>query len=216
MRYKNRRQRPQCCSMMSLPWRSHNDYGCISRGTTADGHNRSLLNLYQSFHLSSPHPPPPPPVPIPGSPENPIDINTGTRESPIEIQDDPELVVNDESNEEFPFRGQTSPLVVNDWEGQVDWGAVRRCGNCGLISHGTWWCREGLTYNSEMGFWYTDKSGEIWRRRGAVLWFHRLSGSFSLPIRFIHLFHCFIIVSRLIISHWLMLHLEGCAWQHTA
>ena len=105
--------------------------------------------------------PPPPPVPVPGSPENPIDIDTGTRESPIEIQDDPEPVVNGESDKEFPFQGRTSPSIVNDWEGQVDWGAARHCENCGSISHGMQWCQEGLTYNSETGFWYTDKSGEI-------------------------------------------------------
>ena len=108
--------------------------------------------------------PPPPTVPVPGSPENLIDIDAGTRESPIKIQDDPEPVAkqgNDESDEEFPFRGWTSPSVVNDWEGRVDWNAARRCGNCRSISHGMWWCREGLMFNSEMGFWYTDKSGEI-------------------------------------------------------
>ena len=105
--------------------------------------------------------PPPPPVPIPGTPENPIDIDEGSRESPIKIQDDPEPVASQESDEEFPFQGWTSPSVVNDWEGRVDWNAARRCGNCSSVSHGTRWCREGLTYNSEMGFWYMDKSGEI-------------------------------------------------------
>ena len=42
-----------------------------------------------------PIPPPlpsPPPVPIPGIPENPINVDAGTRESPIEIKDDPETV----------------------------------------------------------------------------------------------------------------------------
>ena len=160
--------------------------------------------------------PPPPPVPILGTPENPIDIDARTRESPIEIQDDPEPVANNESNEEFPFQGWTSPSVVNDWEGRVDWGAARCCENCGLISHSMRWCREGLTYNSETGFWYTNKSGEIWHRRGAVLWFHWLSSSFSFPICSTHLFHCFIICFMLIISHWLMLHLDGCACQYTA
>ena len=105
--------------------------------------------------------PSPPPVPVPGTPENPINIDKGSRESPIEIQDDPELVAEYESDEEFPFQGWTSPLVVNDWEGQVDWNAMRWCGNCGSVSHGTRWCWEGLTFNSEMGFWYMDKSGEI-------------------------------------------------------
>ena len=100
--------------------------------------------------------PPPPPIPVPGTPENPINVNEGSKDSPIEILDDPE-----ESSKEFPFRGRVDPSVVNDWEGRVDWNAARRCGNWGLISHGTRWCREGLTYNSEMGFWYTDKSGEI-------------------------------------------------------
>ena len=105
--------------------------------------------------------PPPSPVPIPGTLENPINVDEGSRESPIERPDDPEPIANKESDEEFPFHGWASPLVVNDWEGQVDWGAARWCGNCGSISHGTQWCREGLTYNSETGFWYTDKSGEI-------------------------------------------------------
>ena len=105
--------------------------------------------------------PPPSPVPVPGTPENPIDVDEGSRESPIEILDDPEPVVNRESDEEFPFWGWASPSVVNDWEGQVDWSAARQCGNCGSVSHGTWWCQEGLTFNSETGFWYTDKSGEI-------------------------------------------------------
>ena len=124
-------------------------------------------------HQASPEPlpvlppfqsPSPLPVPIPGTPENPINIDEGSEESPIEILDDPEPVVprrDDESDEEFPFWGWTRPSVVNDWEGQVDWNAARQCGNCGSISHGTRWCREGLTYNSETGFWYTDKSGEI-------------------------------------------------------
>ena len=105
--------------------------------------------------------PPPPPVPVPGTPENPIDIDEGSRESPIEIQDNPEPIAGEESDKEFPFRGRTSPSVVNDWEGRVDWNAARQCRNCGSISHGTRWCREGLTYNPETGFWYTDKSGEI-------------------------------------------------------
>ena len=105
--------------------------------------------------------PPPPPIPVPGTPENPIDVDKGTAESPIEVLDDPELFASGESDEEFPFRGRTDPLVVNDWEGRVDWNAARRCGNCGSVSHGTRWCREGLTYNSETRFWYTDKSGEI-------------------------------------------------------
>ena len=108
--------------------------------------------------------PPPPPVPIPGTPENPIDIDAGTRESPIEIEDNPEPVTNqgnDGSNKEFPFWGQASPSVVNDWEGRVDWNTMRRCENCGSVSHGTQWCREGLMYKLETGFWYTDKSGEI-------------------------------------------------------
>ena len=108
--------------------------------------------------------PSPPPVPIPGTPENPIDIDVGTRESPIEIKDNPEPITNcrnDKSNKEFPFWGWVSPSVVNNWEGKVDWSAVRRCGNCGLASHGARWCRKGLMYDPEMGFWYTDKSGEI-------------------------------------------------------
>ena len=105
--------------------------------------------------------PPPPPVPIPSTPENPIDVDAGTRESPIKIQDDPEPAADDESDEEFPFRGRASPLVVNNWEGRVNWGAARRCENCGSVSHGMRWCREGLTYISETEFWYTDKSGEI-------------------------------------------------------
>ena len=103
--------------------------------------------------------PSPPPVPIPGTPENPINVDEGSKESPIEILDDVGPVAvqeNDESNEEFPFQGQTDPSVVNDWEGRVDWNAARWCGNCGLVSHGMRWCREGLTYNSETGFWYMD------------------------------------------------------------
>ena len=118
--------------------------------------------------------PSPPPVPIPGTPENPIDVDTGTRESPIKIKDDPKPVTkcrNDESDKEFPFWGQVSPSVVNDWEGRINWSAVRHCGNCGSASHGAWWCWKGLTYDPETGFWYTDKSGGIWPRTGAVLWF---------------------------------------------
>ena len=133
--------------------------------------------------------PPPPPVPIPGTPENPINVDVGTRESPIKAQDDPEPITrwrDDESDKEFPFWGQTSPSAVNDWEGRVNWNAVRCCGNCGSISHGTRWCREGLTYNSEMGFWYTDKSREIWHRRGAVLWFP-LALQFFLPFYIFYL-----------------------------
>ena len=78
-----------------------------------------------------PIPPPllsPPPVPIPGTLENHIDVDAGTRESPIEIKDDPEPNGedhNDTSDEEFPFQGQISPSVVNNWEGRVNWGAVR-------------------------------------------------------------------------------------------
>ena len=78
-----------------------------------------------------PIPPPllsPPPVPIPGTPENPIDVDVGTRESPIEIKDNSEPVAgnrNDMSSEEFPFRGWISPSIVNDWEGRIDWGAVK-------------------------------------------------------------------------------------------
>ena len=50
--------------------------------------------------------PPPPPVPVPGTPENPIDIDAGTRESSIKIEDYPEPVArqgNDKSDKEFPF-----------------------------------------------------------------------------------------------------------------
>ena len=103
----------------------------------------------------------PPPIPVPGTPENPINIDEGSAESPIEILDGPELFASEGSDEEFPFQGWTSPLVVNDWEGWVDWDTARRCENCGSVSHGTRWCREGLMYNSETGFWYTGKSGEI-------------------------------------------------------
>ena len=105
--------------------------------------------------------PPPPPVPVPGTPENPINVDEGTADSPIEILDGPELFAGEESDEEFPFRGRTDPSVVNDWEGRVDWNVARRCENCGSVSHGTRWCREGMTYNSETGFWYLDKSGMI-------------------------------------------------------
>ena len=105
--------------------------------------------------------PPPPPVLVPGTLENLINVNEGSVKSPIEIQDDPKPIANEGSDEKFSFWGWTSPSVVNDWEGQVDWNAARQCRNCGLVSHGTWWCQEGLTYNSETGFWYTDKSGEI-------------------------------------------------------
>ena len=114
--------------------------------------------------------PPPALVPILGTPENLIDVDAGTKDSPIEIKDNPEPVAgwrDDESDEEFPFWGWTSPLVVNDWEGRVNWSAMRCCRNCGSISHGTRWCWEGLTYNSETGFWYTDKSGKIWPSEGA-------------------------------------------------
>ena len=93
--------------------------------------------------------PPPPPIPVPGTPENPINIDEGTTECPIEILDGPELFAGEESDEEFPFWGQTDPSVVNDWEGQVDWNVARQCENCGSVSHGTRWCQEGLTYNSE-------------------------------------------------------------------
>ena len=118
--------------------------------------------------------PSPPPVPISGTPENPIDIDAGTRESPIKIKDNPKPATgykNNKSDEEFPFWGWVSPLVVNNWDGKVDWSAVRHCKNCRSASHGAWWCQKGLTYNSGTGFWYTDKSREIWPRRGAVLWF---------------------------------------------
>ena len=164
--------------------------------------------------------PSPPPVPIPGTPENPIDVDVGTRESPIEIKDNPEPVAegnNDESDEEFPFQGRVSPSVVNDWEGRVDWSAVRRCGNCGSASHGAQWCQKGLTYDPEMGFWYTDKSGEIWPKTGAVLWL-------LLPILFfLHVYSPLFLSTRidcmsfhLIISCWLMLRLDGCAHQPIA
>ena len=100
--------------------------------------------------------PPPPPIPVPGTLENLINIDEGTAESPIKILDGPELFAGEESDKEFPFWGRTDPSVVNDWEGQVDWNTARRCENCGLVSHGTRWCREGLTFNLEMGFWYTN------------------------------------------------------------
>ena len=64
-----------------------------------------------------PLPIPPPPVPIPGTPENPIDVDAGTRESLIKIKDDPETVAGDRidtSDEEFPFQGRVSPSIVND------------------------------------------------------------------------------------------------------
>ena len=147
--------------------------------------------------FQSPSPPPPPPIPIPGTPENPIDVDAGTRESLIEIQDNPEPVTkqkDNESDKEFPFRGRASPSVVNDWEGRVNWSATRRCENCRSISHGTRWCWEGLTFNLETGFWYTDKSREIWPSEGAVLWFHQLSSSFPF---FLCLTHLFFIVSLL-------------------
>ena len=65
-------------------------------------------------------PSPPPPIHIPGTPESPINVDEGSRESPIEILDDPE-----ESSEKFPFRGQTDPSVINNWEGRVDWNMAR-------------------------------------------------------------------------------------------
>ena len=148
--------------------------------------------------------PSPPPVPILGTLENLIDIDAGTRESPIKIQDDPEPVANIESNEEFPFQGRVSPSVVNDWEGKVNWSAVKWCGNCGSASHRAQWCWKGLTFDPEMGFWYTDKSGEIWHREGAVLWFLPVLQFFFLSCMTTHLFHCFIIV-----SHW-SFHVDRC------
>ena len=145
--------------------------------------------------------PPPPPVPIPGTPENPIDIDKGSKESPIEILNDPKPVTNEESDKEFPFWGWTSPSVVNDWEGRVNWNAARQCGNCGSVSYGTQWCWEGLTYNSETGFWYMDKSGEIWPSEGAVLWFHQLSRLSGSLFFFLHV--------SLIVWQWLS-HVDWC------
>ena len=55
MKYRGKSQKPQCYLMMSLPWRNHDNYECISRRITADEHDRSLPNLYQSFHLFHPH-----------------------------------------------------------------------------------------------------------------------------------------------------------------
>ena len=136
----------------------------------------------------------PPPVPVPGTLENPIDVDAGTRESPIKIKDDPEPTMgdhNDTSDEEFPFWGWVSPSVVNDWEGRIDWGTVRRCGNCGSASHGAWWCWKGLMYDPETGFWYTDKSGEIWLRMGAVLWLFYSFSSHTITHLFL-LFHPFL------------------------
>ena len=157
--------------------------------------------------LPSPSPPPPP-VPIPGTPENPINIDAGTRKSPIKIKDDPEPVANDGSDKEFLFWGQVSPLVVNDWEGRVDWGAVRHCGNCGSASHRVRWCWKGLTYDPETGFWYTDKSEEIWPGRGAVLWF-----LFTLffPYNYSPFSYCFmLIVSSLFHCFILLFHVDWC------
>ena len=161
--------------------------------------------------------PPPPPVPVPGTPENPINVDKGTAESPIEILDNPELFAGEKSDEEFPFQGRTDPSIVNDWEGRVDWNTARRCENCGSISHGTRWCQEGLTYNSETGFWYMDKSGTIWASEGAVLWIPPVLQSYlfffhAFHLRFTHWFHCF----KFIVSLWLMLCLEGCICQYVA
>ena len=172
-----------------------------------------------------PIPPPlpsPPPVPIPGTPENPINVDVGTRESPIEIEDDPETVArdcNDMSDKEFPFWGQVSPSIINDWEGRIDWGAVKQCGNCGSVGHGARWCRKGLTYDPETGFWYTNKSGEIWLRRGQCYDTHTgyvlFTYSFSLTCTscmFTHLFP-FDTHGLHVISCWLMLRLDGCTCQ---
>ena len=165
------------------------------------------LPVLPSFRSPSP---PLPPVPVPGTPENPINVDKGSAESPIEIQDDPE-----ESSEEFPFWGWTDPSVINDWEGWVDWSAAKQCENCGSISHGTCWCREGLTYNSEMGFWYTDKSGEIWVSRGAVLWIPPVPQSWSFLFLF-HVSYSLFSLFHITVSLWLMLRLEGCARRHVA
>ena len=160
--------------------------------------------------------PPPPPVPVPGTPENPIDVDEGTAESPIEILDGPELFAGEESDKEFPFQGWTDPSVVNDWKGQVNWNTARQCENCGSISHGTRWCREGLTFNSETGFWYMDKLGSIWASRGAVLWIPPIPPALRSYLflfhasHLTHSFHCFIFI----VSLWLELRLEGCARQH--
>ena len=155
-----------------------------------------------------PIPPPlpsPPPVPVPGTPENPINVDTGTRESPIKVKDNPEPVAkdcNDMSDKEFPFWGWVSPSIVNNWEGRINWGAVRWCGNCGSAGHGAQWCQKGLTYNPETGFWYTDKSREIWLRMGAVLWL--FSFPFYSPFSFPHNTH-----GLHVVSHW-SFHVDWC------
>ena len=91
------------------------------------------LPILPPFQSPSPLPPP---VPVPGTPENLINVDEGPIDSPIEILDGPELFAGEESDKEFPFQGRTDPLVVNDWEGRVDWNVARRCENCGLVSHG--------------------------------------------------------------------------------
>ena len=76
--------------------------------------------------------PPPPPVPIPGTPENLINIDAGTRESPIEIQDNPKPVMerrSDESDEEFKGRPALQLSMIGRAESTgVPQGAVGTVG----------------------------------------------------------------------------------------
>ena len=50
MKYKDKSQKPQCCSMMFLLWRNHNDYKHISGRIIVNGLDRSLLNPYPFLH----------------------------------------------------------------------------------------------------------------------------------------------------------------------
>ena len=51
MKYRDRSQKLQCCSMMFLPWKSHDNYKHISRRIIANRLNRSLPNPYPFLHL---------------------------------------------------------------------------------------------------------------------------------------------------------------------
>ena len=73
------------------------------------------------------------------------------------------IVIDDNSNEEFPMRKSRSGQVariVDDWDKLLD--MILDCQMCRLMTHLTYKCRAGLVQNPNTGFWYSLSDYRQW------------------------------------------------------
>src|SRR5271163_2774425 len=103
-------------------------------------HSSTPSTSSSSSHRKRSEPvPSPEPIPIP-----PPQSISGTWKYPIIISDD---------EEEFPIRdSKWTTLIINNWEGEIDWEPIIPCEFCGSTLHRK--CREGMVQDTATKFWY--------------------------------------------------------------